>query len=357
MFSLPLNSLILKWLDIARWAPSADNLQPWTIDWEIQTDFKIKFSLEINDKFHCPRNLDIALNSLALGCFCQNLISIARNDGYSLDTILPIDSGFSIVLAKSTFVDETPWASLICQRQTRRGIFQKKPLGQSDLEAIKKIVQKYKDLNLSLFTSDFSDIATLISRLDVIRYQNEYHYQHFMRALHFTKDGNDAGIAANSLEIPWVGEVTLKALAIFPFLRFIFWIGTERIFTYLGCKQLLENSSGLIYISARNYNNWSWFDLGRCLQEIWLEITQRGLSAQPFGHSLISFDCHLTPNAYSTQHQSLVNDVYQKFLKLQTDIYQPGIFLRLGYPSKTLSRRSKRYPVSQLLLSKRQNTF
>ncbi len=355
---MPSSKLIINWLEIARWAPSADNLQPWTIDWEIQTHSKITFRLAINPKFHSARKLDIALNTFALGCFCQNLTSIARSDGYDLDTILPIeDNGFSVVLTKSSFVDKTPWASLICKRQTRRGIFQKKSLTESDLDPIKKIVQKYKDLNLNLFTSDFSDIATLISRLDVIRYQNEYHYQHFMRALHFNKDGNNTGIAANSLEIPWVGEVTLRALTIFPFLRFIFWIGVERIFTYLGCKRLLENSSGLIYISTSTYNNWSWFDLGRCLQEIWLEITQRGLSCQPFGHSLISFDCHLTPDVYSLPHQNLVNDVYQKFLKLQTDIYKPGIFLRLGYPIHPLSCRSKRHSVSQLLLSKSQNTF
>lgn len=347
---MTLKDHITDWVDVIRWAPSADNGQPWTVRWDALNEGSIQFHLETTGTHRSSRELDRALNEIALGCLAQNLISIARSEGYTPESIVRAPRGFSVTLTKSIDPDPIPWAQWIRQRHTRRCVFRKEPLSEEEVGAINQIVNRYSGLNLTVFLPDLSPIAKLVSRLDVIRYQNDEHNSHFMNSLRFSAEDNDSGLEIDGLEIPWIGKATIRTMARFPVTRLLFWTGLEHIFAFLGCAQLIRRSSAFIHIAAKTFDEWAWFNVGRCLQEVWLEATQRGIAVHPFGHPFIAWEARVNPDAFSPRHQKIVNDVYERFLERGANICQPGIFLRLGYPTTEAPPRTKRRPSSGLIL-------
>lgn len=343
------HEMINRWIEIARWAPSADNLQPWGIEWKFVDSHEIIFNLTVNTKSRSTKAADIALNHMALGSLAQNIIYLASSESFGVKNIKLIENGFAILLSPNLSRDKLSWDNLILNRKTHRGLYKRKAVDQDTVTAITKIADEHPQIKIKVFDSDLKKVSALISALDIIRYQNDYHLQHFLKAIRFGKKSIPDGLDIRTLEVDLIGESALKALIKFPFLCGLLHLGLERIFIQLGCAKLLLNSSALVCLSHENINDWSWFELGRCLQKIWLKLTQEDISAQPFGHPLISFDCHLNPESYSETHRHIVIESRENFLKFGVDIYQPGIFLRIGYPlsNKPLAR-SQRYPRDQI---------
>lgn len=343
------NEMINRWLKVSRWTPSADNLQPWNIQWQLSASDEITFKLTVNKKSRSAKTADIALNNMALGSLTQNLVYLASTDGYALKSILPIDNGFSLLFSAVLNKETATWEDLILSRQTRRGPYKKVFLAPYVIDSITKIAGEHPGIKTKIFDQDLKQITRLICAIDIIRYQNDYHLQHFLKAVRMENDCASDGIDIRTLEVPSIGQWAIKALVQFPALCQLLHAGLERVFIELGCAKLLLNSSAILHISCENLDQSAWFDLGRCLQKIWLKLTQEGISAQPFGHPLISFDCHHNPGNYSEKHNQIVQNAYEGFLKLNVDIYQPGIFLRIGYPlTNTPVARSQRYPITQI---------
>jgi len=346
------NEIVLRWLDYARWTPSADNLQPWVVRVESLSEGEI--ALSVSQKFDrdSADNIHEMIDWLALGSFVASLQVVAQADGFELHSMEFRRNAILSFKRSLNGSADISRANILLERHTRRCPFSKVEIGAPHRQRIEKIFAQHSELSAHWFVGERKSVAgRLMARLDCIRYQNARQFSNLLKVVRFGKEvGSNDGLDVRTFEIPASGIFLLRTLRTFPFLRFIFFLGLERFYAHLGCQRLIENSSALVFIQSRVGGSKSWFEIGRCLQEVWLEATRCGLAFQPYGHSLIAVDALTHPEKYSGSHVLKIEAVKRQFDSIGIDLSRPGLFFRVGYTDTSSAFRSQRFDASKLLL-------
>ena len=123
-------------LDLARWAPSGDNTQPWR--------FEIKSELELvvhgfDTRDHCVYDLDGHPSQMALGALLETMCIAATGHGLRTDITrranLPDERPiFDVRFVPDTIVKPSPWIPFITVRAVQR-----RPLRTTALIAVQKV--------------------------------------------------------------------------------------------------------------------------------------------------------------------------------------------------------------------------
>ena len=96
-------------------------------------------------------------------------------------------------------------------------------------------------------------------------------------------------------------------------------------------KLLLKSTPYFSFILSNNHDVDTWIQVGRALEEIWIESSMSGIS--------------LAPQAQIIE----VSDYYKDTMKIIGSKLRPQLFFRLGYPSKP-SFHSPRRSVNEVLI-------
>lgn len=129
-------------LELARWAPSGDNTQPWRF--EIMGDEHVVVH-GFDTRGHCIYDLDGHASQLALGCLLETIDLAASAHGIRVeirrrDALPETTPTFDVRLHADASISPSPLLPYIAQRRVQRRAMQTRPLTQTEKHALEKSV-------------------------------------------------------------------------------------------------------------------------------------------------------------------------------------------------------------------------
>lgn len=353
------HSLIKSWIQLARWAPSGGNAQPWSA--AIQNDNSVHLILSIDKDYKKePSLLDLdgSTSIMALGTFTENLQYLARLDGYKIANFVFkniqdfFEGKIEITFAPDNSIpnytadEKDKKIQILKNRHTNRNLYQKTEIPLEFINWIKKEAQEL-GFNFVLFSSSDSKLISALTRLEKIRWENKKLLLSLLDELTFDNNRILTGIPFSHLGTSLLEQYLLMLFKKFNFLGFLMPYGISWIIKRKSIRMPLEHCGLFIYLHTPLKNYEVNFKLGRLFEKIWLEGSALGLSFQPLCGHLIAYYSLIMQNPYSLnpQQQQEIADVSKKY-KENWDIGldKPLFGFRIGYPLKPGSP-SQRKPV------------
>ncbi len=258
---------VLDILEIARFAPSVHNTQPWKVSW---SDTSVTVSL---DPEHLLSDGDPTGREtiISLGIFTEAIVIAAKKCGFESKSVSYKDKSSVIVLTKkSSTPSDSQTVALLTQRCTDRSIYTHTEITATTPEDIKKSGRE-KDVSVWVTTDEatIQKTAQLTSQGIGVALSSPNFRKELSSYLAEPWSRSNRGISVNSLYIP----------KIIAYLEPIF----MRLGIGLGAEVKLEkrrwlSASGIVFIAAKGDMPEYWFQVGRDYLRISLQIERAGLS-------------------------------------------------------------------------------
>lgn len=266
--SVSLQDKLVDILNIARFAPSVHNAQPWKVSLEDDT------LLVRIDKTHSLKHGDPTGRQtiISLGIFCEAIVVAARHEGFNVMGVAFGGSSVKLKLKPSfdTFHSDKT-AELLKKRCTDRSIYRPAKLSQKMIDNIEGFAGINSGLELK-FTTDritIDKIAKLTSRGIRLALSNPAFRKELRVHLVEPWSRKKRGIAVRSLYINWLLAVMQ------PFLMDL-GVGSKAE-SILEKKRWLS-ATGIVLILGDGDSSRYWFNAGRGYLRASLEIEAAGLS-------------------------------------------------------------------------------
>jgi hypothetical protein len=352
------------WAEIARHAPSGDNCQPWQVELGAQGE-RLTLTLALDAATRSAPSLfdcAFAASFLSLGAFAQNFILLAESEGWTLADLHENSGRFILTFApaveKPTGPSPDETAALIRRRTTNRLPYKREPLDEDTRRCLARIAAESAG---GPALRDFSGatksrLAGVFYALDQVRYRNRRLYLEFLDKLRF---GDEAlrsadGLRDSTLGVPppalWFLRL-LRALRNVSVVRAFFFLGLEKAMAFSGALVPVRKSASVCVLTASDDSPLGWFGLGRCFQELWLEVTRRGLAMQPLGTTLMIYRLEREqrlgePSSFSPADGDCLRTLAGRFsTEFGLDLGQPGLAFRVGR-GPMIENRSLRRPLN-----------
>lgn len=362
---------VQKWIEIARWAPSGGNAQPWHMT-ATSSPEKVELKLGISPEYRrAPSPMDVqgAAAVMALGSFVHNLRSICLQDGYHVSHVdFDYQESFwtsHLIIrivphtGQKTFLGRPYTAEEIQARRTDRGALKTTPLPQSFQDELRRILLKY-NIYFHQFTSETTPakdaLISPFSKIEKVRLQNPILLQGLLKEIGFRKIQEEAKIPITQLGIskidqfmlrffrdyPWSQKILQTPFVNFPVYNIVhsFVDPCERI-CFLAINQKADSKTAS-EPSATEYKQA--FELGECFQNIWLEAHRHGISFQPLGLPLIVLGYRRNPDLFHFKKSSCLalEQADQEMKGLGVDFSNLAIGFRLGETLRLAPKAQRR---------------
>lgn len=345
--SEPQKNLASKWLEIARWAPSGGNAQPWMVHFE-EDERHVAFVLRIDpdyQKISSLMDVEGIASAMALGSFFKNLSITAAQDGAFLLSCRPSQSG-SIWNGKAEFIFEKRGArnlSVITihdlqQRRTDRGEYRTESVPASLLNRIQDVLRNYPQLKYTEIVRKNKFLIRVLSALQKVRWQHAGFLQSLLNEIGFSSSDPhhqqkipvpQLGVSRfESLFLSWMNQ-NPKAAA------FLMKIGFHTMPVRKGVLTFTNACDRIFFLQAPTFDFKSAFELGACFQEIWLSAEAEKISFQPCGDGLVAL-AHWHGKQENYQFQPTQIKAIEKATQIfksqfQLDMHLPVMGFRIGY--------------------------
>lgn len=283
--SQPREVVLMELLDLARWAPSGDNCQPWRVR-------------------RAPGGLQIGLHDAPLGFLDQgpataialgSFVESCRIAAEQLGT--PAAVHFEAAEKPRAFVSlgkeggRSPLngalGGLLPMRCSNRRLYAPGSCRADELRQLEAELSGLGDVQLSFATEgQLSQLARAVAVTEKVRLRHRLCHQDFHAKVRWTAEEAEAdptGFWVDTFEIKsherWMLRVTRRwsiARAVDVFLR----VGD--IAAKVAAKQV-RHAGAVAFFTVSEQNADSWFAVGRALQRVWLRATALGLSGQVLG--------------------------------------------------------------------------
>jgi hypothetical protein len=133
-------------LDVARWAPSGDNTQPWRFQIRSETSALIH---GYDTRHHCVYDLDGWASQLAHGALLENVALAATRFGHRAQIALPSERedgvvAYGVVLQPAFGITEDPLVRFIPERTVQRRAMRPVPLSDQQRHALEQSVEGFR---------------------------------------------------------------------------------------------------------------------------------------------------------------------------------------------------------------------
>jgi len=280
-------ALIENILNIARWAPSGDNVQPWRF--EIIDNFHFIVH-GFDTREHCVYDLDGHPSQMAIGALLENIEIASAEWGYSVEFIYCHDlpettPTFNVYLKPDSKIASSPLFSYIPIRATqRRRLSAKSLLVEQKRQIEESVTPGYRILWFEGAKTKLK-IANFLAKSALIRLSIPEAYEVHKTIIEwnsrFSEDRiPDQAVGLDPLSL-YLMKWALKS-----------WQCTHFISAYLGGTLLpriqldwlpsLYCAAHFIIVADRKPETVGDFIMaGRAMQRVWLTATQLGLQVQP----------------------------------------------------------------------------
>ena len=349
---------IEKILDLARWAPSGDNTQPWRF--EIVDDFQ--FVIHGRDtRDWCVYDLDGRASQTAIGALMENIVIAASGEGQRAEFNRREDAPETEPTIQVTLIDDPevprdPLVDYITARVTQRRPLSTAPLTREQKQALEQSIGPNHSVVWNEGSASRRQMARLLSHNAKIRLTIPEAYEVHRRIIEWDAQFSDDRIPDQAVGLDPVGLKLMRwAMASW---RRVDFLNRYLAGTLLPRLQLdlvpgyLCGAHFLICAHTKPRDLEDFLDGGRAVQRFWLTATQLGLQFQPEMTPLI-FSRYLQAAIRFTGSPSAMKAAKALYVKdnppFTRENLERGVFLgRLG-SGNTPKARSLRVALAELL--------
>ena len=359
-----MTELIHKWVQIARWAPSGGNAQPWRVT---VSDLSVRISVDPDYRIDpSPMDSTGIAAAIALGAFAFTLECAAAVDGYkiaqkTIQSRASLWDGYVEIRFEPGDVEPRFSIAQIRSRQTERLPFSEEAIDPAVLLRLREIFNRVKGVRAVELTAQTSPskiaIFKPLASLEKIRWQNSVLLGALLEEINFGKEEKSrvTGIPASQLGATVFELGLLSVIKRIKILRIALQVGFENLAIRKALGVIVRKSGALFFVQTeigRAGNEFSaCFGLGELFQEAWLEANASGLGFQPISLPLVALahwrSGERTPKL-SVEHLHLIETSTEALRAFGLDLKMPMMGFRIGILKKK-SGQTLRKDVSDIL--------
>ncbi len=337
---------IIKLLYYATKAPSGDNIQPW-----LYKITKNKIHLYIHpDKSDVFDYKGIA-SYISAGMFIENIIQASKPLGFKAEFSINNTDKYKAgtITLKKTKPLKSSILNLIEKRCTDRFPYESKPM---------EYKPPFNEKNIHVFkkgTDNWKTMRKILYKADIIRLRNQKAHNILFSNIIF--DTNELikrkqGMFHTSLGLKHFSKQILKMMSTNLYFKISKLSKINYIEAFISTYMPLTKSSGLILITTPKYSKKEFINTGRIAQRIWLDLTKKGLSAQPFmSFPLFLFESKTNKSNWITKKDRNKILGLEETYKREINPSIPLFIFRYGIP-KNPCIKSIRQDISKNLITK-----
>lgn len=342
----PPNGLVHEVLDLARWAPSGDNAQPWRF--ELLSDRAFAVHAQPGGDIY---DLQGHATQLALGALLETITIAATASGTHAE-IQRQDDVFHVNLVETTN-EPNPLAPVIRLRSVQRRPMSTKPLTARQRDALAEAAAPYEVRFLSSWR-DRTRAAKLNFANSLLRLGTPEAFDTHAAAIDWNTDSSQERMPDSALGVnPVTKRVMRWALASQQRA-----MGLDRAGGSIGPAVEMELLPGLAcaahFVLVAPQTPLDYIDAGRAVQRFWLTATLVGLQLQPQYTPLVFREYVRDGIRFTTNEQS-----WKRALAVTTgmaDLLGPEVLDRAAFYGRigngpAATARSTRLPLDQLLIN------
>ena len=274
---------IERLLKAAILAPSGDNLQPWRFRVLAEDTVEFCLDLEVDKSFF---NFEQVASIMAVGAAVENVCSLLEENmlSYQFSYDPAREASFLKVgtlrfsLRKLSFEK----AIHLKNRCTNRKFYEKAGLDEEFLQKLRARVEG--KIEVRVFQGKaLENLADLLFWADLIRVERKDLHEFLTHTIRWSEEEitkTRDGMPLSTLEAGRAGELVLRLTRPWPVMKALSKVGLARAMAE-HTRKLALSSEGIFAFCAMELNEKSYFEAGCALERIWLELTKRGLAAQP----------------------------------------------------------------------------
>jgi nitroreductase len=349
-----------KVLDLARWAPSGDNTQPWRFEIRSDTEFLVH---GYDTRTHCVYDLDGAASQFAHGALLETVVLAATRFACKADvtTLSESASGhivYRVVLVPDPKATEDPLVAAIPIRTVQRGPLSTRPLASNEKAAIEDTVRPFR-----IVWKESAGERRTMAALNAFSAHIRLTIPEAFAVHHATIDwdatnsedrmpGTALGAPAFFVPVMRTALTTWKRVDFFN--RYL--AGTVMPRLFLDVLPGIRCSAHFAVIAPdvprlpRDF-----VAAGRATQRLWLTATRLGFQMQPLYTPLVFSKYARENRDFTTVEPAKVRakEVAGRLAAIfGADVVQKAVFLGRVGPTKSVKGRSIRRPLQQLIVTK-----
>lgn len=303
-------SVIHQILDIARWAPSGDNTQPWRFE-VVSGSEVVVHGFDTRD--HCVYDLDGHASQISLGALLQTMAVAATAHGWHMTFLrrpatTDVRPTFDVKFTADPSIAPDPLISAITQRSVQRRPLRTRSLATAEKQALAAAVGPDYSLRWIEGFKGRLDVALLMFGNAKLRLTMPEAYQVHRSVIdwgqRYSEDKvPDQALGADALTLRLMRFVLGSWARVAFFNRFLAGTWLPRLqmdlLPGLAC-------AGHVVIQAERPPQTidDWVAAGRAIQRFWLTVTGQGLWHQPEVTPLI-FSSYLRHGIQFTRDQTV----------------------------------------------------
>lgn len=281
------NSALLQILDLARWAPSGDNTQPWRF--EIVSDAHVVVH-GFDTRAHCVYDLNGRPSQIALGALLETFSIAASGHGLRAEFQRRTDTPethptFDVHFQPALDIQPDPLIAYIPSRSVQRRAMRTRPLTHQEKQTLGSSVGAgYEILWLESFRDRFRAARLMFNNAKLrltIPEAYQVHRSIIQWNSRYSEDRvPDQAIGLDPLTLRLMQWVMQSWTRVVFFNRFL--AGTLAPRLQLDLIPGLACAAHFVLVAKQEANSIDDFvSAGRALQRFWLTATQLGLQMQP----------------------------------------------------------------------------
>jgi hypothetical protein len=341
-----------EWVDFlvraAQHAPSADNSQPWRLDWDGS-----RLSVRIDPvRASAGLGLDHPANLMAMGALVENLAQAIAALGLPPDALTPGPGGAREPFATITWNRSVPppgneSATPLFRRHTNRGPYQTDPLDPALLGRVAAMTEGPLRTLVVSDRTQMKRLAGLLRAASEVRFQTEEIHRWLGTSLRFAPEAVDRGDGLDiaTLLLPPGATGLLKLSLDWRRMSLLNRFGAFKLFAFLEAA-MLQQSAALLLVAGPARQTGIEVAAGRLLERVWIELNHQGVAVHPY--FVLSDQLHRLRTArVADPFVASVNAVAAGTAEfLESAENTVFMLLRTGFPKIEDPVRSRRLPAA-----------
>lgn len=350
--SLPTPQEVALFLaNAAKWAPSADNTQPWQFSWNGHELCAKYFQRSSGFSIHDHAAL------LSLGAVVENLVQCANALGLMENWTCKVPTEdtpefFRIPIHPTAplIFPEVPLPLL--NRHTNRLPFLKTPLPDTLINRLHEFEEAEISCRVLEDPSSFNQLAGLVRRASEARFQTREIHEWFTKTLRFTVSevNTGDGLDIATFGLPPGGKLLLRFISDWSRMALLNSLGGYKLLANLEAASM--NKAGAIVAIVGKTTPTSTMLAGRIMERIWIDLNAHGVGVQPYyvlSDQLFRLHNGVVPRKLAMNMTRLESET-RDLLRLQTD-EGLHILLRVGIPKRS-AVKAVRLSTDQIISSR-----
>ena len=339
--------IISSLTEAGRWAPSADNTQPWHFHWDGQV---LALRYDSRHKAGFPVHYQATL--LTMGAVIENVVQMANAFGlprvwkWQIPRVEPYEF-FSIrlegFLQSSSLIANLP----LFQRHTNRLPFTKEPLPGTFLNLLSGLSDSSISVRVFEGTARLKEVAELIRDASEARFQTREIHEWFARSLRFDRAEVEMGdgLDVSTFGLPLGGRALLRFISDWKRMSWLNRINGYKLLAAIEASSMTKAGAVIAVIGKPGME--AALEAGMMMERVWIKANAAGLGVQPY---------YIVPDQIVRLAEGSVPDeLALKVAKLQTDtrnvlgLNEETLYMlfRVGHPI-CVPVRSKRLPLEMV---------